>query len=44
MEYEFRNCGATGRIGPTLTQINATYTESSTLYLERWSGQIRYLP
>ncbi|MDF1673447.1 MAG: T9SS type A sorting domain-containing protein [Vicingaceae bacterium] len=29
--YTFTNCGATGRYGPTQTQVNATYTGSNTL-------------
>ena len=29
--YVFTNCGATGKSGPTLIQVNATYTSGNTL-------------
>jgi hypothetical protein len=29
--YTFTNCGATGRFGPTQTQVNSTYTGTNTL-------------
>ena len=29
--YVFTNCGATGKSGPTQSQVNATYTSGNTL-------------